>query len=128
MPLHGDFSFFLPESEVRTTYILSQDKREKHKGNCVRGNCVSLILSSFCSKLPSSRATVVTDWESTKSHLCSKLSRFKMSWQMLEVQLQLSPLDSSLPYLRLFQWGTVWAYTSQDIKNKTSQSWKFNFY
>ena len=68
--------------------------------------------------------TVVTDWEPTKPHLCSKMSLFKISWQILEVQLQLRPLDSSLPYLRPFQWGTVWPYISKGIKNTTGQSWK----
>ena len=72
--------------------------------------------------------TVVFIWESTKPHLCSKLSLFKTFWQTLEVQLQLSLLNLSLPYLRPFQWGIVWSNTSQDIKNTTSQSWKFNFY
>ena len=65
--------------------------------------------------------TVVTDWESTKPHLCSKLSLFKASWQMLKVQSQLSLLDPSLPYLRPFQWGTVWPYSSSGIKNTTGQ-------
>ena len=72
-------------------------------------------------------ATMVTDWESTKPHLCSKLSIFKMSWQILEVQPQLISLDSSLPYLRIFQWGTLWPCVSRGIKNTTSQSWKFKF-
>ena len=70
----------------------------------------------------------ITDWESTKPHLCSKLPLFKRSRQMLDVKPQLSHLDSSLPYLRPFQWGTVWPYTSSGIKNTTGQSWKFNFY
>ena len=63
--------------------------------------------------------TMVTDWESIKPHLWSKLSLFKTSLQMLEVQLQLSPLYSSLPYLRPFQWGTVSPYISRGIKNTT---------
>ena len=74
------------------------------------------------------RGTVVTDWESIKPHLWSKLSLFKTSLQMLEVQLQLSPLYSSVPYLRPFQWGTVWPNISRGIKNTTSQSWKIFFY
>ena len=61
--------------------------------------------------------------ESTKSHLCSKLSLFKMSWCMLEMLLQLSPLVWYLPYLRAFQWGTVWTCTSRGIKNMTNQNW-----
>ena len=72
--------------------------------------------------------TVRNDWVLTKARLWSKLSLFKMSWQMLEVLLQLSPLYQSIPYLRAFQWGTVWPYTSRGIKNTTGQSWKFNFY
>ena len=61
--------------------------------------------------------TVRNDWESTKPRLCSKLSLFKMPWQMLEVQSQPSCLDPSLLYLRAFQWGTVWHSTSRGIKN-----------
>ena len=33
---------------------------------------------------------------------------FKKSWWVLRVLSQLSPLDSSLPYLRAFQYFTVW--------------------
>ena len=81
--------------------------------------------------------TVVSDWESTKPHLCSKLSLFKMSWQMLKVPLQLSPLATSLPYLRTFQWGTVRPCILRGIKSTTHQnrhrlilldkSWTVNF-
>ena len=44
--------------------------------------------------------TVVPNWESTKPSLCSKFPLFKTSWWMLRVLPQLSPLESSLPYLR----------------------------
>ena len=93
--------------------------------------CVFLIFCLLCSCLflfglffAVLHNTVVTDWEPTKPHLCSKMSLFKISWQILEVQLQLRPLDSSLPYLRPFQWGAVWPYISKGIKNTTGQSWK----
>ena len=65
----------------------------------------------------SKRVTVVCEKESTKPCLCSKLSLFMTSWQMLEVQPQLSSLDSSLPYLRPLQWVTVWLYNSRGIKD-----------
>ena len=42
--------------------------------------------------------TVATGWESTKPHLCSKLSLFKTYWWMLEVLSQLSPLDYVVLY------------------------------
>ena len=29
---------------------------------------------------------------------------------MFRMLPQLSPLESSLPYLKVFQWGTVWLY------------------
>ena len=67
----------------------------------------------------SKRVTVVCEKESTKPCLCSKLSLFKMPRQILKVQLQLSPLDSSLPYLRAFPWVTVWPYISNGIENTT---------
>ena len=41
-------------------------------------------------------------WELTILHLCGELALFKMSGQMLRVLPQLSPLESSLPYLRAF--------------------------
>ena len=69
-------------------------------------------------------ATVRNDWVLTKPRLCSKFSLFKMPWLMLEVLPQLISLDPSLPYLRAFQWGTVWPYTSSGFKNMTGQSWK----
>ena len=72
--------------------------------------------------------TVLFDWESPKPRLCSKLALFMTSWQMFKLLLQLSPLNSYLPYLRAFQWGTVWPYTSSCIKTTTGQSWKFYFY
>ena len=74
--------------------------------------------------IPHPPNTVICEKESTRPHLCSKPSLFMISWQMLEVQPQLSSLDSSLPYLRPFQWGNVWPYTSRDIKNTAGQSWK----
>ena len=83
--------------------------------------CIWLALFAY-------QFTVVTDWESIKPHLWSKLSLFKTSLQMLEEQIQLSPLYSSLPYLRPFQWGTVSPYISRGIKNMTSRSWKIFFY
>ena len=46
-----------------------------------------------------------------KPHLCSKCALFKISWRMLRVLPQPSPFTSSLPYLRAFQWGTVWPCT-----------------
>ena len=55
--------------------------------------------------------TVVLNWESTKPRLCSKFPLFKASWWMLKVLPQLFPLESSLPYLRAFQRGTVWPCT-----------------
>ena len=64
---------------------------------------------------------------SRKHCLCSKFSFFKMYWQILEVFSQLSPLDSYLPYLRAFKWGTVWRCTSRG-SSITHWSWKFNFY
>ena len=54
--------------------------------------------------------TVPTIWESTGPLLCSKLALFKTSWQMLEILPQVSPLFSSLLYLRAFQWGAEWSY------------------
>jgi len=68
------------------------------------------------------KITVSNDWVLTKPRLCSKLSLFKMSWWMLKVPLQLSPLDPSVPYLRSFQLGTEWPYNSRGIKNMTCQS------
>ena len=68
------------------------------------------------------------DWVLTKPCLCSKLSLFKMPWQILEVLPQLRSLDPSLPYLRAFQWGTIWPYTSRCIKTTTglfSATWKW---
>ena len=56
------------------------------------------------------------------------MSLFKTSWQMLEVLLQLSPLVWYLPYLRAFQWGTLWPYASRVIKNWISQIWKVKNY
>ena len=67
-------------------------------------------------------ATVVTKWESTKPHLCSKFSLFKLSWWMLWVLPQLCPLESSIPYLRAFQWGTVWPCNYRGFKNISGQS------
>ena len=55
--------------------------------------------------------TVLLNWESTKPRLCSKCALFKTSCQMLRVLSQLSSLESSLPHLRAFQWGTVWPCT-----------------
>ena len=55
--------------------------------------------------------TVVPNWESTKPRLCSKFPLFKTLWWILRVLPQLSPLESSLPYLRAFQWGTLWPCT-----------------
>ena len=52
--------------------------------------------------------TVVPSWESTKPHLCSKFPHFKTSWWILRVLPHLCPLESYLPYLRAFQWGTLW--------------------
>ena len=48
--------------------------------------------------------TVAFIWESTKPGLCSKLSLFKKSWQMLKVLPQFNPLVSYQPYLRAFKW------------------------
>ena len=53
----------------------------------------------------------------------SKFVLLKTSCQLLEVLLQLSPLVWSLLFLRAFQWGTVWHYTSKGIRNTLSQSW-----
>ena len=39
------------------------------------------------------------------------LSFLTMTWQILEVNRQLSLLYPSLPYLRAFQWSTVWPFT-----------------
>ena len=54
---------------------------------------------------------VVLNWESPMPCLCSKFARFITSSQMFKLLLQLSPLNSYLPYLRAFQWGTVWPCT-----------------
>ena len=40
----------------------------------------------------SSQSTMVFFWKSTNPCLCSKLSHFKTSWQILKVKKQLSPL------------------------------------
>ena len=56
---------------------------------------------------------MLPNWESGKPRVCSKFSFFKTSWWMLRVLPQLNPLESSLPYLRAFQWGTVWPCTSR---------------
>ena len=61
-------------------------------------------------------AIVRYDWVLTKPCLCSKLSLFKIFWQMLKVLQQLSCLDPSLPYLRAFQWGMVWSNTLRGFK------------
>ena len=84
--------------------------------------------SLFSNSNPSIKPTVRNNWVSTRPCLCSKFSIFKMSWQMLKVLPQLSPLDQSLPYLRAFQWGTVWLYISSGIKNTTGQTWKVKIY
>ena len=60
-----------------------------------------------------------------KACLYSKFPLFKTSWWMLRVLPQLSPLESSLPYLRAFQLGTVWPCTLRVIKNMAAQSQKF---
>ena len=57
------------------------------------------------------------------SSLCSKLTLFKTSWQILRILAQLSPLGSYLPYLRAFQWGTPLSSTLRGNKNMTSQIW-----
>ena len=54
--------------------------------------------------------TVLFYWESPKPCLCSKMALFMMFWQIFKLLLQLSPLNSYLPYLRAFQWGNVWPY------------------
>ena len=54
--------------------------------------------------------TVLFYWESPKPCLCSKIALFMMFWQIFKLLLQLSPLNSYLPYLRAFQWGNVWPY------------------
>ena len=70
-------------------------------------------LFCYVKALPSLRLpnTVVPNWESTMPCLCCKFPLFKMSWWMLRVLPQLSSLESSLPYLRAFQWGTLWSFT-----------------
>ena len=92
----------------------------------------SILCVSYLSKVFNQRrkkaAIVVTIWESTKTQLCSKLPLFKTSWKMLRVLSHFSPLGSYLPYLKAFQWDTVWPYTSWCIKNTTGQSWNFYFY
>ena len=50
---------------------------------------------------------VCNNWISTRPCLCSKFSIFKMPWQTLKVQPQLSVLKSYLPLLRAFKWGNV---------------------
>ena len=82
--------------------------------------CVNWLVTQFMLIF----VEMVVIWESTKRHLCSTLSLFKMSWQMLKVLPQPSPFVSSLPYLRAFKWGTLWPCTSWGIKHTTSQSWK----
>ena len=47
--------------------------------------------------------TVLFYWESPKPCLCSKMALFMMFWQIFKLLLQLSPLNSYLPYLRAFQ-------------------------
>ena len=70
-----------------------QRMRSKPQGHglyCVRDwNRSHLRLTGLHGWLPGMTAhtVVVTNWESTKSHLCSKLSLFMMSWQMLKVVL-----------------------------------------
>ena len=54
---------------------------------------------------------VVLNWESPKPCLCSKFACFMTSSQMFKLLLQLSPLNSYLPYLKAFKWGTVWPCT-----------------
>ena len=54
--------------------------------------------------------TVLFYWESPKPCLYSKMALFMISWQIFKLLLQLSPLNSYLPYLRAFQWGNVWPY------------------
>ena len=49
------------------------------------------------------KSTVHNNRVLTKPGLCSKLSLFEMSLQILEVLQKLSPLDLSLPYLRALQ-------------------------
>ena len=87
---------------------------------------IAFFLQTKCFKLLDV-ITVVFIWESTKPHLCSKLSLFKTPWQMLEVELQLSTLVSSLTYLKAFQWGTVWPYTSRGIKKRQVKVEKSKF-
>ena len=64
-------------------------------------------------------STVRNNWVSTRPCLCSNSSIFKVPWQILKVKPQLSSLNPSLPYLRAFEWGTVWPHTSRGIKNTT---------
>ena len=73
-------------------------------------------------------STVATIWELTKPCLCSKYALLKKACQTIKVLPQLSPLVWPLPHMGSFQWGTIWPYTSSDIKNISSQSWKINFY
>ena len=65
----------------------------------------------WCKKL--FEVTVLFDWESPKPSLCIKFALFMTSWLMFKLLLQRSPLNSYLPYLRGFQWGTVWPCTSK---------------
>ena len=76
-------------------------------------DCVTAKSDGSCEWLANDArvSTVLLDWESLKPHLCSKFPLFKTSWWMLRALSQLSPLYSSLPYLRAFQWGTVWPCT-----------------
>ena len=76
------------------------------------------------------------NWVSTRPCLCSNISIYKIPWQILKVQPQLSSLNQSLPYLRAFQWGTVWLYLKGYQKydkpklknlNLSNKSWIFNF-
>ena len=123
---------------LRKLSKLSLMSRNLYFSECIRTNPDQFDILWHCATfwgvwwslvhLSNFLSTVVTDWESIKPHLWSKLSLFETSLQMLELQLQLSLLYSSLPYLRPFQWGTVSPYISRGIKNMTSQSWKFNYY
>ena len=90
-------------------------------------NTFRIMACSWWEFLYQKGITVRNDWESTKPRLCSKLSLFKMPWQMLELLQHLNSLDPYLPYQRAFQWGTIWPYNSRGTK-KIDQSWRFNFY
>ena len=69
-----------------------------------------------------------------QSHLYSKLSLFRTSWQMLKVMPQVNPLDSYFPYMRAFKWDTAYLkgdpkYDVSNLKylNLLSKNLIFNF-